>query len=138
MGGSWSPRATETSLAAMGALLAVAFALGVDAAGRLLLSLAALGLLALVATDLALRPRLHADRSGVAVRTLGGRRFLPWSAVRRVRVDERTRIGLRTRTLEVDGGDILVVMSRRTLGADPYEVAETLYRLRPPDDGSTL
>lgn len=126
----WYPRPAETALAAGGAVLALALAVVADPAGRVLSGVAAVGLLALVAADLLLRPRLAADADGLQVRTLAVRRRLPWSAVARVEVDERSRYGLVSRTLELDAGDTLVVLGRRALGEDPRDVADALARIR--------
>jgi hypothetical protein len=54
-----------------------------------------------------------------------------------VRVRETRRLGVRSRTLELDtaaGPDddgVLVVLARRELGTDPDEVARTLRALDP-------
>jgi hypothetical protein len=54
-----------------------------------------------------------------------------------VRVRESRRLGVRSRTLELDtaaGPDddgVLVVLARRDLGADPQEVARALQGLDP-------
>jgi Bacterial PH domain len=126
----WSPRPVETAVAILGGLVALLLALPADPAGRLLLAIAALGLLSLGAADLLLRPRLAADRTGVRVRTLAARHQLPWSAIQRVDVDEHTRYGLTSRTLELEAGELLVVLGKRTLGADPRDVADRLARIR--------
>ena len=126
----WAPRPVETATAAAGAVLAAALAVVADPAGRVLFAVAAVGLLALVAADLLVRPRLAADADGVQVRTLAARRRLPWSALERVDVDERSRYGLTARTLELDAGGTLVVLGRRTLGSDPRDVADALARIR--------
>lgn len=132
----WSPRPAETAaLAAIGAALLVALAF-LDAAGRLLAGAAALFVAGLVARDFLLRPRLSAGPDGVAVRTAGGRKVLPWPGLR-IRVRESRRLGLRRRTLELDtaaGPDdegLLVVLGRRDLGADPDDVARALWGLDP-------
>ena len=122
-------------LAVLGTGLAVA-ALVADPVGRVLVGAAAVLLLALAGRDLLLRPRLSAGPDGVVVRTLGGRRDLPWPRVR-VRVRSAQRFGVRSRTLELDtaaGPDdpgVLVLLSRRDLGADPEEVARVLRSLSP-------
>jgi PH (Pleckstrin Homology) domain-containing protein len=128
--GRWSPRPVETGAAAFGAVVAVLLAVLADPAGRVLFGVAAVGLLALVAADLLLRPRLTADPGGVQVRTLAVRRRLPWSALQRVAVDEHSRYGLTSRTLELDTGETLVVLGRRSLGSDPRDVADALARIR--------
>ena len=126
----WSPRPIETAVAILAGLVVLALALLADPAGRLLLGVAALGLLAIGAADVALRPRLAADRSGIQVRTLASRHRLPWSAIQRVDVDEHTRYGLTSRTLELEAGELFVVLGKRTLGADPRDVADVLARIR--------
>jgi hypothetical protein len=126
----WAPRTAETALAAGGALVAAVLAVTSDPAGRLLFGVGAFCLVVLVLADLLLRPRLRADADGLEVRTVAVRRRLPWSAVQRVRVDEHSRYGLASRTLEVDAGDALIVLGRRSLGADPRDVAETLRHIR--------
>jgi hypothetical protein len=131
----WSPRGEETA-----ALAVVAAGLGLalvflDAPGRVLVGTAEVVLLLVVAHDLA-RPRLSAGPDGVDVRTWTGRRHLPWPLLR-VRVRVTRRVGMRSRTLELDtaaGPDddgVLVVLGRRDLGADPEEVARALRALDP-------
>jgi Bacterial PH domain len=126
----WSPRPIETVAAFGAGLVILALAALADPAGRVLLGIAALGLLAVATADLLLRPRLRADPTGLQVRTMASRHRLPWSAVRRVEVDEHTRYGLTSRTLELEAGELLVVLGKRTLGADPRDVADTLARIR--------
>ena len=132
----WSPRGGETA-----ALAVVAAGLGIsmlvlDAPGRVLVGTAVLVLLLVVAHDLMTRPRLRAGPDGVDVRTWSGRRHLPWPVLR-ARVREARRLGVRSRTLELDtvGGPdddgVLVVLGRRDLGADPAQVADALRALDP-------
>ena len=128
-GVQWSTRGVETAVAATAAAVLAVAVLGVDPVGRLLLGAAAVVLLAVVARDLGLRPRLRADTAGVAVRTLGGRRTIPWSALR-VRVRATRRLGTRSRTLELEDvrdDAVLVVLGRRDLGTDPEAVAAQLW-----------
>ena len=132
----WSPRAGETAaLAAVGLGLALAV-LVLDPAGRVLVGAAALLVLGLVLRDLVARPRLAAGPDGLDVRTATGRQHLPWRGLR-VRVRTGRRLGVRTRTLELDtaaGPDddgVLVVLGRRDLGADPEDVARALWALDP-------
>lgn len=133
----WSPRTSDTALSlGCGAVFAVGLPFVADAPGRILLAVAATLLLAQGGRDLMLRPRLRTRPGGVEVRTLAGRRHLPWPLLR-VRVRETRRFGLRSRTLELDtaaGPDdegLLVVLGRRDLGADPAVVADRLRELDP-------
>jgi hypothetical protein len=132
----WSPRTGETAaLAVVGAGLALSLVF-LDAAGRVLVGAGAVLLLGLAARDLLARPRLSAGPDGVDVRTMTGRRHLPWPGLR-VRVRETRRLGVPSRTLELDtarGTDdpgVLVVLARRDLGADPEKVARALRELDP-------
>ena len=132
----WSPRPGETA-----ALVAIALGMGLalislDAPGRVLVGAGAVLLLVIAVRDVLARPRLSAGPDGVDVRGWTGGRHLPWPGLR-VRVRESRRLGVRSRTLELDttaGPDddgVLVVLGRRDLGADPNEVARALRALAP-------
>jgi len=131
----WSPRAGETvALAVLGLGLGVAVVF-LDAAGRVLVGAGALLVLGLALRDVLTRPRLAAGPDGVDVRGLTGGVHLPWARLR-VRVRETRRLGMRSRTLELDtaGPDDdghLVVLGRRDLGTDPDAVARALRALDP-------
>ena len=132
----WSPRAGETvALAVLGVGLALAVVF-LDAAGRVLVGAGALLVLALAVRDVLTRPRLAAGPDGVDVRNVTGGHHLPW-ALLRVRVRETRRLGMRSRTLELDTATspeddgVLVVLGRRDLGADPDAVARALRELDP-------
>jgi hypothetical protein len=132
----WSPRAGETAaLVTVGLGLALAMVF-LDAPGRILVGAGALLLFLLAVRDLVLRPRLAADAGGVDVRTWTGRRHLPWPGLC-VRVRTTRRLGVRSRTLELDTAvapdddGVLVVLGRRDLGRDPDEVARALRELDP-------
>jgi hypothetical protein len=121
--------AEVVTLATLGAV-ALALAATTDAAGALLGVAAGVGLLALATVDAVVRPRLAADRTGLSVRSPSYRLRLAWSDVDRVAVDERSRVGVRVRTLEIDTGGTLLVLGRHALGADPREVHAALLALR--------
>jgi len=132
----WSPRRAETA-ALVAVALGLALALVVlDAPGRVLVGAGALPLAVLAVRDVVGRPRLAAGPDGVDVRTWRRVRHLPWAGLR-VRVRENRRLGVRSRTLELDtaaGPDddgVLVVLARRDLGTDPAEVARALQALDP-------
>lgn len=132
----WSPRGGETAaLAVLAAGLALALIV-LDTPGRVLVGTGVALLLLVVVHDLRARPRLSTGPEGVDVRTWTGRRHLPWPLLR-VRVRVTRRLGVRSRTLELDAaagpGDdgVLVVLGRRDLGADPEVVAQALRALAP-------
>jgi Bacterial PH domain len=123
----FGPDRRLTALSAVLAVAAIGFVLlSGDAAGRLLAAAAAVLLAAYAVTDIVFWPRLVATAEGLQIRTPAVRVSLPWPEVDAVRVDERSHLGLMSRTLEIEGGGHLVVLSRRSLGADPREVAALL------------
>ncbi|TDB75191.1 PH domain-containing protein, partial [Actinomadura sp. KC216] len=102
-----------------------------DAQFLILAVAAAVGLNALALRDLLAPVRLAADGDGVTLVTgYAGRRRVPWDAVTAIRVDERRRLLLQTRILEIETGDDLHLLSAFDLGADVHDVADELYRLR--------
>ena len=127
----WSPPTVVPAGLAVAGLVLGAVAAALDDAGRVLVGAAALLLLVLAGRDLVLRPRLGVTGDGVEVRTLTGRRVLPWGLLR-VRVRTGRRWGTTVRTLELDTADgpdddgVLVVLGRWDLGADPRDVARAL------------
>ena len=126
----WGVRTVETGLAAAVGVLLLALTAFTDAPGRILGAVAGLGLLALAGSDLLWRPRLAVDDGGLSVHAPGRRRSVPWDEVTDIRVDQRRHLGLTNRMLEIDTGDDLIVLGRRSLGTDPREVAATLAALR--------
>jgi hypothetical protein len=134
----WSPNPIRTvGVALLGLFLAGAAVLVIaDWPGRILVGLAALGLLLDAVYDVVARPRLAAGPDGVVVHTWGGRRRLPWDGLR-ARVRTTRRLGLLSRTLEIDvdpevdeDGE-LVVLGRRDVGAPLDEVARQLRAMNP-------
>lgn len=128
----FGPDRRVTALSAVGGALALALAVTTsDRPGRLLFAVAVLVLAGYVLTDLLFWPRLTADAAGLRIRTPLARAELAWPDVQGVRADERMRFGLRSTTLEVDAGELLVVFSRRTLGAPPATVRDVVCALAP-------
>ncbi|MFC4051683.1 PH domain-containing protein [Actinomadura syzygii] len=92
---------------------------------------AAVGLNALALRDLVAPVRLAADGAGLTVVTgYAGRRRVPWDEVSVIRVDERRRLLLHTRMLEIETTDDLHLLSAFDLGEDVHDVADELYRIR--------
>jgi hypothetical protein len=128
----FGPDRRLTAAAGAGALVALVSALVYgDAAGRLLFAIATVLLAGYVAGDLIWSPRLTADAAGLRIRTPFTSADLRWADVDEVRADVRSRYGLRSATLEVDGGELLVVFSRRTLGTEPETAAGLVNAMRP-------
>jgi hypothetical protein len=126
------PDRRYTALAAAGTLAALVAALATgDAGGRLLAAIAGVMLLAYVLTDLVFSPRLTATVDGLVINAPLTRARLRWDQVKEVRADTRVRYGLRSTTLEIDAEDVLAVLSRRSLGAEPAAVAELVLAFRP-------
>lgn len=121
-----------TGLAAL-LVAVVGFALGRgDGGAKLVLLVVGLGALGLAVRDALLRPTLRADADGIEVVDGVTTRRARWEEVRAVRsavVNRRMLVHLRT--LELDLGDRLVVLSRRQLAHDPVDAAERLEELRP-------
>ncbi|MGY1727671.1 PH domain-containing protein [Geodermatophilus sp. SYSU D01062] len=133
----WSARTAETVTLGLGGLLLALAALGLDAAGRVLVGAAGVLLVVAALRDVVLRPRLAVDDTGVVVRTLTGRTRLPWPGLR-VRLRTTRRLGVRSRLLELDtaatdpdDAGTLVLLGRRDLGTDPAAVAQALEARRP-------
>ncbi|BAW03295.1 PH domain-containing protein [Nocardia seriolae] len=131
---SWStPPAALTICGIGGLVLAGATFLSNDGPGRLLIGLAALGLLFLTGVGLRQRPRLAIEPGNpvhVVVRGLAGaQRYTP-QQILRVRVVNYRRLGRRMPMLEMDvdhdGDERLIIFGRWDLGAHPEDVLEVL------------
>jgi hypothetical protein len=105
-----------------------------DAPGRLLVAVAAAGLLGLAIRDALARPTLQVSQEGLSVVDGLHRRHLPWAAVRHVSAETIThnRRLVHIRVLEIATIDGPVLLSRRQLGTDPEHVAAAVeeHRLR--------
>lgn len=139
---SWSPSPFLVALSWAGAAGAAAwFCLLVggdsDAGGLMFSAGSAVGLGSAALFGTRARPRLLADADGLTIRGLRRARHHPWPLVRDVRVRRVRRLGLDTSTLEVDavtaaGEELLTVLTRLDLDAEPADVAARIAALRPP------
>lgn len=121
----WLKFTGAAALVALGALFAV------DTVALVVAVIAALALAVWAVRDLLAPVRVAADATGVTVLTgFAGRRQVPWVRVERIRVDTRSRLGLRGDTLEIDAGDALHLFNTYDLDAPPAEVAALLENLR--------
>lgn len=131
----YAPKPVAVVVAWLGTAAALGWAvLATEPAARVLAvaATALLGVLAVLGT--AVRPRLTADDNGVHLGALRGAGHWPWSAVRRVQVVTNRRLWRQPGVLELDLDDgvheRLVVLTALDLGADPYDVAQALDRVR--------
>ncbi|MFD4369336.1 PH domain-containing protein [Rhodococcus sp. NPDC058521] len=113
------------------ALFGASFLVSTEPAGRVLVTVAAVVMLASAASGAVQRPRLAAHTEGaergITVRKLTGQRSYPQSAITRVRLVRYPRLGRRVPMLEIDasepdGGERLLIFGRWDLGTSPQDV----------------
>ncbi len=140
MSADQAPLEWSTPLGAIVALTAGGVALGVmglvistDPAGRVLVGVAALGLLLTAASAGRQRPRLAVDKEagGIVVNRLTGRHAYARSDIDRARVVRYPRFGRRVPMLEIDvrtedGAERLLIFGRWDLGTNPEDVYDAL------------
>jgi hypothetical protein len=130
---SWrvSQKLTALKVLAAVAFLLVGVVFGGDPTRVVIAVAAGLVLAAYALRDVLAPVRVAADPTGITVVTgYAGHRHLPWSAIERIRVDERQRLGTRSELLEIDAGESLHLFSAYELNAPCVEVAEALEQLR--------
>ncbi|WP_174185979.1 PH domain-containing protein [Nocardia barduliensis] len=129
---AWTtPTAALVAVTVGGIVLAIAAIVTTEAASRLLVGLAAVGLLGLAGLGFRQRPRLSVvagDRPRLVVRTLtGADEYTPGQIVR-ARVVSYRRLGRKMPMLELDverdGAERLLIFGRWDLGVNP----EIVYR----------
>lgn len=131
---SWSTPPAALAVCGLGGIiLAVAVVVSNDGPGRLLIGLAALGLLFLAGMGLRQRPRLSVEPGPVphiVVRGLTGPQYYTPEQVLRARVVSYRRLGRRMPMLEMDvdhqGEEKLIIFGRWDLGTRPENVLDTL------------
>ena len=126
---SWGPPAAGIAgCGAVGVLMAIAcVTLVTDTPGRLLIGVAALGLVLFASVSWRARPKLAITPAGLALRGWFRTQLLRQPDIKIIRITEFRRLGRKVRLLEVelaDGG--LVIFSRWDLGTDPLDVLDTL------------
>ncbi|VEG50910.1 Protein of uncharacterised function (DUF2581) [Mycolicibacterium aurum] len=112
----------------MGLILAAgAVTLVTDPPGRILVGLAAVGLLVFALMSWRARPKLAITDTGLVYRGWTGVKQLTRADITRIRITEFRRIGRKVRLLEIDTVDNrLLVLSRWDLGTDPLSVLDAL------------
>jgi hypothetical protein len=125
----WGPNPVAIAACGLGGILMAiaAVTLVTDAPGRILVGVAAVGLLVFAGFSCRARPKLAITCEGLVVRGWWGTRVLPKSAIELIRITEFRRLARKVRLLEMDTVDgRLTVFSRWDLGTDPIEVLDAL------------
>lgn len=98
-----------------------------DLPGRILIGIAAVGLLAFAVVSWRARPKLAIDGDILVYRGWFTTRRLARPDISLIRITEFRRIGRTMRLLEIDTtDDRLLVLSRWDLGSDPLRVLDAL------------
>ena len=98
-----------------------------DPPGRVLVGVAAVGLLVFAIMSWRARPKLAISDGALVFRGRWRARHLGHADIKLIRITEFRRIGRKVRLLEIDTtDDRLLVLSRWDLGADPLRVLDAL------------
>ena len=125
----WSPPTLGIAALGVGGLiLAVgAVTLITDPPGRVLVGIAAVGLIVFASLSWRARPKLAIKNGALVTRGLMGETELRQADIKLIRITEFRRIGRKTRLLEIDTvDDRLLVFTRWDLGTDPLHVLDAL------------
>ncbi|AFM14844.1 Protein of unknown function (DUF2581) [Mycolicibacterium chubuense NBB4] len=126
---TWGPpTAGIVGAATLGVVLGFgAVTLVTDPPGRILVGIAAVGLLVFALMSWRARPKLAIADGGLTYRGWWRTRHLTPEDITLIRITEFRRIGRRMRLLEIDtADDRLLVLSRWDLGTDPVRVLDAL------------
>jgi hypothetical protein len=98
-----------------------------DAPGRLLIGIAATGLILFASITWRARPKLAITPDGLLIRGWWRTQLLRRSDIKAIRITEFRRIGRKMRLLEIDAIDgRLLIFSRWDLGTNPLDVLDAL------------
>ena len=125
----WSPPALGIAACGVaGLILAIAaVTLITDAPGRILLGIAAVGLILFASLSWRARPKLAISDDGLVIRGWSRTYLLPRSDIKIVHITEFRRLARKMRLLEIDtADDRLFVFTRWDLGTDPLNVLDAL------------
>jgi hypothetical protein len=125
----WSPSALGIAACGIaGLILATAdVTLITDAPGRILVGIAAVGLLVFASLSLRARPKLAISDDKLVIRGWSRTHLLRPSDIRIIRITEFRRLARKVRLLEIDTtDDRLLVFTRWDLGTDPLDVLDAL------------
>jgi hypothetical protein len=125
----WSPPTFGIAACGIsGLILAIAAVTMItDPPGRILVGIAAVGLILFASLSWRARPKLAIRDDGLVTRGLFGTNLLRRSDIKLIRITEFRRIARKVRLLEIDTtDDRLLVFTRWDLGADPLDVLDAL------------
>ena len=98
-----------------------------DAPGRILVGIAAVGLLVFASLSWRARPKLAIHDDGLVIRGWSRTKLLRRSDIELIRITEFRRMARKMRLLEIDTtDDRLFVLTRWDLGTDPLNVLDAL------------
>ena len=125
----WSPPALGIAACGIvGLILAIgAVTLITDPPGRILVGIAAVGLLVFASLSWRARPKLAITDDGLVIRGWSRTNLLRRSDIKIIRITEFRRARAKVRLLEIDTtDDRLLVFTRWDLGTDPLDVLDAL------------
>ncbi|HZN82064.1 MAG TPA: PH domain-containing protein [Mycobacterium sp.] len=125
----WSPPALGIAACGIfGLILAIAtVTLITDAPGRILMGIAATGLLVFASLSWRARPKLAISDDGLITRGWSRTNLLRRDDIKIIRITEFRRLARKVRLLEIDTtDDRLLVFTRWDLGTDPLNVLDAL------------
>ena len=125
----WSPPTLGVAACGVsGLILAIAdVTLITDAPGRILIGIAAVGLVVFASLSWRARPKLAITDDGLVTRGWSRTNVLRRSDIKLIRITEFRRIARKVRLLEIDtADDRLLVFTRWDLGTDPLDVLDAL------------
>ena len=125
----WSPPALGiAACGAFGIILAIgAVTLITDVPGRILVGIAAAGLLVFASLSWRARPKLAISDDGLVTRGWARSTVLTHADIKHIRITEFRRLTRKMRLLEIDtNDDQLLVFTRWDLGTDPLNVLDAL------------
>ena len=125
----WSPPALGIAACGVfGLILAIgAVTLITDAPGRILVGIAAAGLLVFASLSWRARPKLAISDDGLLTRGWSRSHVLRHGDIKIIRITEFRRLARKVRLLEIDTTDgRLLVYTRWDLGTDPLNVLDAL------------
>jgi Bacterial PH domain len=125
----WSPPAAGiAACGVLGLILAIAaVTIITEPPGRILVGVAAAGLLVFASVSWRCRPKLAISDDGLLTRGWSRVNLLPRSNIKIIRITEFRRLARKVRLLEIDTtDDRLLVFTRWDLGTDPLNVLDAL------------